>query len=986
MKYIFSLFCLLSLISAQAQTRFYVQASASGLNTGQSWTDAFRNLQNALQIAQAGDQVWVAAGTYYPTDTLNRALSFEPKSGVKVFGGFAGNESSLAERDWAAHSAILSGDIGAAGDSTDNSFNVMYLYQPDSNTVIDGFIMRDGNANLVGSVSFSRPICGGGLYIDGYDSEAYPDIRNCIFIHNTALSIGGGVIVYGFGTGSVAPRFINCRFEDNYSRGLGGGMARLGGSWVERGDDLKDCVFLRNHAGSRGGGFYYGDNERNDHLAIHGCTFEENEAKSLGGGVYMMIGRETPSGFSIIGTAFERNMSDNGTALNVINNNFLNVHNFLIDSCVFSGNTYKNAINNITDRYAINIDLNGRNNAHGNFINSVIEDNKAWRAVGHFDFNEGSLLCDNILIKSNESAEYILRFKANEAFKMKNSVFTQNQIGLSIVSASSYNSFFINCIFEKNFSNEPATYIYQYNHNLNLINCIFSNNNILLLHLASYAQKLATNCVLEDISNKFYFLYTNNKAEYAYCYFDSLFCPDFGVNSMCGPGNIVGVDPMFRDAANGDYSLLPCSPLLNAGSNAAVAGVLTDFNGQPRIQGDTVDIGAYEAPALSLLNAPVVLPACSNSRGGQISISPINGCEPYTYQWQPPVGNGPQLNELSPGAYSFTVTDGIGRHLQDTVLVAQAPSPELSPLVSDIVCGTPSGGSATVAVTSGTAPFSFLWNNSASDSLITQLPAGQYAVTVTDTKGCIDSAQMSVSLSGALTLSVGGEVISCLGASDGILSAMAVNGQAPFTYLWSPDGATNSLRSDLGPGVYTVTATDFYGCTNTFTFTLSEPALLMASASATASTSVPNPNGSASAIGSSGGTQPYTYLWSNGGQTAVITALEPGVYTVTITDAHGCSATAEATVSFVSGTAEAAALKVQVWPNPMRERLEIQALDLPSGEYHFVLRDALGRAVAAEKLANGRAVLLVSKLPAGMYTWELAQANGQVLSSGRVVK
>ncbi len=985
MKYIFSLLYLLSLISAQAQTRFYVQTSASGLNTGQNWPDAFSNLQTALQTAQAGDEIWVAAGTYYPTDTLNRTLSFEPKSGVKVFGGFAGNESSLAERDWAAHPAILSGDIGAAGDSTDNSFNVMYLHQPDSNTVIDGFTIRDGNADVEGSISFSRPICGGGLHIDGYYSEAYPDIRNCIFTHNYAHAIGAGVLVNGFGTGSVAPRFINCRFEDNYCRGIGGGMAHLGGSWVERGDDLKDCVFLRNRAGYRGGGFYYGDNERIDHLSIHGCIFEENDATSAGGGIYMTAGRAIPSGFSIIGTSFERNIANDGAALNADPLNFLMVNSILIDSCVFRDNIYKNTNTNITTRAAVNIEMLGENNAQGYFKNSIIEDNRFWLDVIYFSFSDGSLLCDNLMIKSNQSLESMVRFEVTGTVKMQNSVYSDNNIGSSII-FNAFNSLFANCLFEKNFSNVPASYIVQNSQNLTLINCNFSKNNIEILPRSSNAIKIASNCVLEDISNKQYFLGTSNHGEYNHCYFDNLDCSALGPYITCGPGNIVDVDPMFRDAANGDYSLLPCSPLLNAGSNAAAAGILTDLNGQPRIQGDTVNIGAYETPSLSLLNDPVVLPFCSNSSGGQISLHPVSGCEPYTYQWHPPVGNGPQLNELPPGAYSFTITDGSGRHLQDTVLILQAPSPELSPLVNDILCGTANGGSATVSVSSGTAPFTFLWNNNASDSLITQLPAGQYAVTVTDTNGCLNSAQMTVSLSGALTLSVGIETISCLGASDGALSATPVNGQAPFTYLWSPNGVTDSLRSDLGPGVYTVTATDFYGCTNTFTFTLSEPSLLLASASAAASTSVPNPNGSASAIGASGGTQPYTYLWSNGGQTPVITALAPGVYTVTITDAHGCSATAETTVTFVSSTGEATALKVQVWPNPMGERLEIQALDLSSGEYHFVLRDALGRAVAAEKLANGRAVLLVSKLPAGVYTWELAQANGQVLSSGRVVK
>jgi hypothetical protein len=173
-------------LSAQ---RLYVRASATGNNSGQSWTNAFTDLQSALQIAQKGDSVWIAEGLYRPTNTIDRAVSFEPRSGVVVIGGFAGTETSLIERDWAAHPTVLSGDIGVAGDSTDNSYNVMYLLEPDSATVLDGLILRDGVADneALANDTYSRLICGGGLYIMGASADAYPDIRNCAFEHNTAL-------------------------------------------------------------------------------------------------------------------------------------------------------------------------------------------------------------------------------------------------------------------------------------------------------------------------------------------------------------------------------------------------------------------------------------------------------------------------------------------------------------------------------------------------------------------------------------------------------------------------------------------------------------------------------------------------------------------------------------------------------------------------------------------------------------------------------
>lgn len=142
---------------------------------------------------------------------------------------------------------MLSGDIGVAGDSTDNSYNVMYLHQPDSNTIVDGLILRHGVADAFSGGAFDRVKCGGGLYTMGKDWEAYPVIRNCVFEQNTAKNYGGGAMVNGLGNGSIAPQFINCRFEIT-ALNSGGGLARLGASWVEREKDLCACVFIKNSA------------------------------------------------------------------------------------------------------------------------------------------------------------------------------------------------------------------------------------------------------------------------------------------------------------------------------------------------------------------------------------------------------------------------------------------------------------------------------------------------------------------------------------------------------------------------------------------------------------------------------------------------------------------------------------------------------------------------------------------------------------------
>ena len=177
-----------------SQNRFYVNSSANGQDNGQSWSDAFSNLHKALEVAQPGDSVWVAEGVYTPAISASRDSSFDLPSGVRLFGGFAGTESNIAQRDWQTHLTVLSGDIGIVGDSTDNAYTILYLLNPDSGTVVDGLIFRHGIAdNPESGPSVSSPKkCGGAMYIMAANGWAYPDIQNCLFEYNYAFQSGGG--------------------------------------------------------------------------------------------------------------------------------------------------------------------------------------------------------------------------------------------------------------------------------------------------------------------------------------------------------------------------------------------------------------------------------------------------------------------------------------------------------------------------------------------------------------------------------------------------------------------------------------------------------------------------------------------------------------------------------------------------------------------------------------------------------------------------
>ena len=130
---------------SHTQTTIYVdQGNSSGSEDGESWSTAYTALYDALNSATSGDEIWVADGTYYPTDDTDRDSSFNLVEGVGVYGGFAGTESSSDDRDWETYETILSGDIGTADDNSDNVYHVVV---GSDDAIIDGFTIQDGNAD-----------------------------------------------------------------------------------------------------------------------------------------------------------------------------------------------------------------------------------------------------------------------------------------------------------------------------------------------------------------------------------------------------------------------------------------------------------------------------------------------------------------------------------------------------------------------------------------------------------------------------------------------------------------------------------------------------------------------------------------------------------------------------------------------------------------------------------------------------------------------
>ncbi|MBL8862301.1 MAG: hypothetical protein JNK02_09850 [Planctomycetes bacterium] len=258
---------LLLLSTSAAAGTIHVNAGlATGANDGTSWANAYRGVDAlvvAVAASVAGDEVWVAAGTYKPTTTTTRTISHALKSGVAIYGGFVGNETALAQRDWSTNVTVLSGDIGSVGVVTDNSYHVINAAGANATAVLDGFTVTDGNANLA---SGNNDRGGGILCLSG----ASPTVRNCRFLANRCTFGGGAGYVNG-----ASPTFVNCVFEANLGGSFGGAFDcnTTSTTWDR-------CTFIGNSAARAGAVEVFSTGTPR----ILNCLFRGNTSTGSGGG------------------------------------------------------------------------------------------------------------------------------------------------------------------------------------------------------------------------------------------------------------------------------------------------------------------------------------------------------------------------------------------------------------------------------------------------------------------------------------------------------------------------------------------------------------------------------------------------------------------------------------------------------------------------------------------------------------------------------
>lgn len=310
----------------------------------------------------------------------------------------------------------------------------------------------------------------------------------------------------------------------------------------------------------------------------------------------------------------------------------------------------------------------------------------------------------------------------------------------------------------------------------------------------------------------------------------------------------------------------------------------------------SLTLNSTVGPTLSVVSQTNV--NCFGASTGTATVNATGGTGSYTYTWTPGNLNGASQTGLAASIYTINVKDAGGCIGSGTLSISQ-PTAGLSALISNSPtgCGT-SVGSATVNAGGGTPSYTYSWSSpGGSTATISNLAAGNYSVTVTDSKGCQTTSVTTINSSaGGPTLSITSQTnLNCNGASNGAAAINASGPGGPFTYTWSPTGGNTASATGLSAGIYTVFVGYGASCVSTITVSISQPAAINLSITTTPA-SCGTFDGTASLL-ATGGNGSLSILWSVNSNSNTISGLSAGAYSVVVTDASNCSVTSTCIVT-----------------------------------------------------------------------------------------
>jgi len=360
------------------------------------------------------------------------------------------------------------------------------------------------------------------------------------------------------------------------------------------------------------------------------------------------------------------------------------------------------------------------------------------------------------------------------------------------------------------------------------------------------------------------------------------------------------------------------------------------------------------------------------SQNGQAQVISQGSIAPYQYIWSQGNTNA-VVTALTTGVYTVTTTDAIGCVNIDTVSITdQSVVLQWQAQILNDLCNQNSG-SIEIQVNNGVAPYNYTWSNSVQSSLNGTLTAGNYQVTITDSNGCLGVDSFNILAVPGPSIFMQTNALSCFNSSDGAILPVISGANGSLSYLWSTGESSSSIQQ-LGSGSYSLTVTDSLGCTANSSAIISAPGILIDSSFIIQETVAGAADGVIETY-MSGGTAPYIYLWSNGASTSMIQQLTAGIYTVTVTDANGCTASfIYEILSLPTSVVMESPGKFILYPNPAETFIYLY-LEGNSAVYSVRIFNVLGNCLLSGEMHEPTLVIPVQEWASGHYFIQIQGAN-----------
>ena len=368
--------------------------------------------------------------------------------------------------------------------------------------------------------------------------------------------------------------------------------------------------------------------------------------------------------------------------------------------------------------------------------------------------------------------------------------------------------------------------------------------------------------------------------------------------------------------------------------------------------------------------------SCAGQNDGTVTLLATGGAAPLSYSINGGAGQASNLfTGLAPGLYNFEVTDLNGCSATSSTTITSNPALSFTlDSVTQVLCNGQSTGAIYVSNTGGATPYSYSLNGGAGQASgsFTGLAAASYTITVSDANGCTENISATITAPPALALVIAnfGDVL-CFGDTNGYVDVSVGGGLAPYTFSWSDGTSILASTEDLynvAVGTYTLTVTDDNACVANISQSVASPTALTGSVTSTDEQCFNDQIGTATA-NVSGGTAPYTYLWSTFGNTDSIWGQSGGLVSVLVTDVNGCQITLFDTIG---GPQEALVINL----------IKITSVSCFGGNNGEIQTTVTG-GTAPYSIAwtpTGDTTVSISNLIAGNYTMTVTDASGCVVS------